>query len=181
MPATRGQCTNKIFVIPYIHSRLQPRLFVERSLQCATEVLDNTRPEYLDRICSFLLANPAQPPVAGRHMRDLIIVDDLQRLDTFLVLCFPELVDLDRVDIQAARFVQSNPEAAADVYLRINKSNVDRKLLLSIIKSPEVKFTLEPRNTYQLAQFMHRIGAIKNKPASARDYFFNDGHNAKAD
>jgi len=82
---------------------------------------------------------------------------------------------------QAARFVQSNPEAAADVYLRVNKSNVDRKLLLSIIKSPEVKFTLEPRNTYQLAQFMHRIGAIRNKPASARDYFFDDGHTAKAD
>ena len=105
MPATRGQCTNKILIIPPVHSRLQPRLFVERSLQCATEVLDNTRPEYLDRICSFLLANPAQPPVAGRHMRDLIIVDDLQRLDTFLVLCFPELVDLHRVDVQAARFV----------------------------------------------------------------------------
>jgi NitT/TauT family transport system substrate-binding protein len=82
---------------------------------------------------------------------------------------------------QAARFVASNPEAAADVYLRVNKSNVDRKLLLSIIQSKDVQFKLEPQNTFTLAQFMHRVGAIKNKPASARDYFFNDAHNAKAD
>lgn len=81
---------------------------------------------------------------------------------------------------QAARFVASNPEAAADVYLRVNKSNVDRKLLLSIIKSPDVQFSLAPRNTFALADFMHRVGAIKNKPASARDYFFDDPHNAGA-
>ncbi len=79
---------------------------------------------------------------------------------------------------QAARFVTSNPEAAADIYLRVNKSNVDRKLLLSIIKSPEVQFTLAPRNTLPLAQFMHRVGAIRNKPAGAGDYFFDDAHNA---
>ena len=81
---------------------------------------------------------------------------------------------------QATRFVASNPEAAADIYLRVNKSNVDRKLLLGIIKSPEVQFSLAPRNTYPMAQFMHRVGAIKNKPASARDYFFDDPHNAGA-
>lgn len=81
---------------------------------------------------------------------------------------------------QATRFVKSNPEAAADIYLRVNKSNVDRKLLLSIIQSKDVEFKLEPQNTFPLAQFMHRVGAIKNKPASAKDYFFDDAHNAKA-
>jgi len=25
---------------------------------------------------------------------------------------------------------------------------------------------------------MHRVGAIKNKPASVKDYFFDDAHNA---
>jgi NitT/TauT family transport system substrate-binding protein len=81
---------------------------------------------------------------------------------------------------QAARFVASNPEAAADVYLRVNKSNVDRKLLLSILQSKDVQFKLEPQNTFALAEFMHRVGAIRNKPASAKDYFFGDAHNAKA-
>lgn len=81
---------------------------------------------------------------------------------------------------QAARFVQTNPEAAADIYLRINKSNVDRKLLLSIIQSKNVQFQITPQNTLPLAKFMQRVGAIKNTPASAKDYFFDDAHNAKA-
>ena len=80
---------------------------------------------------------------------------------------------------QAARFVSANPEAAADIYLRINKSNIDRKLLLSILQSKDVQFQLTPQNTLPLAQFMHRVGAIKNAP-TVKDYVFDDAHNAKA-
>lgn len=77
---------------------------------------------------------------------------------------------------EAAQLIRGNPELAADIFIRTNKSNVDRKLLLSIIKNPEVQFKLVPENTYALAEFMHRVGAIKNKPASAKDYFFDDAH-----
>ncbi|MEF7617062.1 ABC transporter substrate-binding protein [Aquincola sp. MAHUQ-54] len=77
---------------------------------------------------------------------------------------------------EAAAFITKNPEEAADIFIRTNRSNVDRKLLLSIIKNPEVQFKLAPENTYALAEFMHRVGAIKNKPASAKDYFFDDAH-----
>ena len=80
----------------------------------------------------------------------------------------------------AAKLVRADPEKAADIFIRSNKSGIDRKLLLSILKNPEVEFKLAPQNTYALASFMHRIGAIKNKPASARDYFFDDAHNAIA-
>ncbi len=80
---------------------------------------------------------------------------------------------------QAARFVSANPEAAADIYLRINKSNIDRKLLLSILQSKDVQFQLTPQNTLPLAQFMHRVGAIKNAP-TVKDYVFDDAHNTKA-
>ncbi len=81
---------------------------------------------------------------------------------------------------EAAQLVRKDPEKAADIFIRTNKSNVDRALLLKIIRSPEVEFKLAPQNTYALADFMHRIGAIKNKPASAKDYFFDDPHNAAA-
>ncbi|MDY0746920.1 ABC transporter substrate-binding protein [Paucibacter sp. R3-3] len=79
---------------------------------------------------------------------------------------------------EAARFIRANPEKAADIFIRTNKSGIDRKLLLSIITNPEVEFKLAPQNTLGLAQFMQRVGAIKNKPASARDYFFDDPHTA---
>jgi NitT/TauT family transport system substrate-binding protein len=77
---------------------------------------------------------------------------------------------------EAARLVKADPEKAADIYLRSNKSKVDRALLLKIIKNPEVDFKLAPENTFALADFMHRVGAIKNKPASVKDYFFDDAH-----
>jgi NitT/TauT family transport system substrate-binding protein len=81
---------------------------------------------------------------------------------------------------EAAVFVRANPEKAADIFIKANQSGIDRSLLLGIIKSPEVEFKLTPQNTFALADFMHRVGAIKNKPASAKDYFFDDVHNAGA-
>jgi NitT/TauT family transport system substrate-binding protein len=75
---------------------------------------------------------------------------------------------------EAARLVKADPEKAADIFLRTNKSKVDRALLLKILRNPEVEFKLTPQNTLPLADFMHRVGAIKHKPASVRDYFFDD-------
>jgi NitT/TauT family transport system substrate-binding protein len=75
---------------------------------------------------------------------------------------------------EAAQYVAKNPEGAADTYLRVSKSKVDRELLLKIIKNPQVNFSVAPQNTYGLAQFLYRVGAIKKQPSSWRDYFFDD-------
>jgi NitT/TauT family transport system substrate-binding protein len=73
---------------------------------------------------------------------------------------------------EAAQLASTNPEVAADAYLRVNKGNIDRALLLKVIKNPQVQFKVAPQNTLGLAQFLHEVGAIKTKPASWRDYFF---------
>jgi NitT/TauT family transport system substrate-binding protein len=75
---------------------------------------------------------------------------------------------------EAAQYVSKNPEGAADTYLRISKSKVDRELILKIIKNPQVNFSVAPQNTYGLAQFLYRVGAIRKQPTSWRDYFFDD-------
>ena len=82
---------------------------------------------------------------------------------------------------EAAQFIAANPEKAADIYLKVSGAKIDRDLLLKIIKNPQVQFKTAPQNTYPLAAFMHSVGAIKNQPASARDYFFDDAHSAKGD
>ncbi|WP_448252299.1 ABC transporter substrate-binding protein [Ottowia oryzae] len=82
---------------------------------------------------------------------------------------------------EAAQFIAANPEKAADIYLKVSGAKIDRELLLKIIKNPQVQFKTAPQNTYRLAAFMHRVGAIKNHPASARDYFFDDAHSARGD
>ncbi len=74
--------------------------------------------------------------------------------------------------VEAAQLASSNPEAAADAYLRVNKNSIDRALLVKVLKDPKVQFKVAPQNTLGLAQFLHQVGAIRKKPASWRDYFF---------
>ncbi|WP_122605911.1 ABC transporter substrate-binding protein [Pseudomonas viridiflava] len=75
---------------------------------------------------------------------------------------------------EAEQFVRKDIGAAADTYIRVTKSKIDRAELLKIIDQPEFQFTITPKNTYPLAEFLYRVGAIKNRPASWKDYFFQD-------
>jgi NitT/TauT family transport system substrate-binding protein len=74
----------------------------------------------------------------------------------------------------AARLVTTNPQLAADIYIRVNESKIDRDLLMKILRDPHVQYKIMPQNTFGLAQFMYRVGAIRNEPKSWRDYFFDD-------
>ena len=73
---------------------------------------------------------------------------------------------------EAAQLITANPELAADAYLRVTKAKTDRAFLLKVIKNPQIQFKVAPQNTLGLAQFLFQAGAIKNQPASWRDYFF---------
>ncbi|MEI2416581.1 ABC transporter substrate-binding protein [Orrella sp. JC864] len=75
---------------------------------------------------------------------------------------------------EAARFIAEQPEQAAETYIRVTGARIDKDFLVRIITNPEIQFTLRPQNTFQLARFMHQVGAIKNEPASWQDYFFED-------
>ena len=75
---------------------------------------------------------------------------------------------------EAAAFVKQHPEQAADIYIKANHSKIDRALLIKVLTNPQVQYTIQPQNTYGLAEFMYRVGAIRNKPASWKDYFFTD-------
>jgi NitT/TauT family transport system substrate-binding protein len=74
----------------------------------------------------------------------------------------------------AAKYINANPQGAADIYIRTNQSKIDRNLLVKIITNPQVQFKIVPQNTLGLAQFMYRVGAIRNEPTSWKDYFFDD-------
>ncbi len=75
---------------------------------------------------------------------------------------------------EAALFIKDKPEQAADIFLKANGGKGDRKLILEVIQNPRVEFKTAPEKTQVLADFMHRVGAIKNKPATVKDYFFDD-------
>lgn len=75
---------------------------------------------------------------------------------------------------EAADFIQHNKAQAADTYIRVTKAKISQPELLKILENPKYQFTIDPKGTYKLAEFMYRVGAIKNKPASWQDYFFQD-------
>jgi len=80
---------------------------------------------------------------------------------------------------EAAEFASSHPEQAADIYLRVTGAKLERDFLVKVIRNPDVQFKLEPQNTFLLAEFMHKVGAIRNAPSSWRDYFFDDALTAQ--
>ena len=75
---------------------------------------------------------------------------------------------------EAEDFIRRDKGAAADTYIRVTKAKIDREALLKIIDNKDFDFTITPKNTYPLAEFLHRVGAIKHKPVSWKDYFFQD-------
>ena len=75
---------------------------------------------------------------------------------------------------EAATFAQNDKGAAVDTYIRVTKAKIDRADLLNIIDNPQFEFSVTPKNTYPLAEFLYRVGAIKHKPESWKDYFFQD-------
>jgi NitT/TauT family transport system substrate-binding protein len=75
---------------------------------------------------------------------------------------------------EAAQFISAHPEQAADIYLKVTGAKTSRELLLSVIRNPEVQFQIRPQNTLGLGQFMHEVGAIKNRPQVLADYFFEE-------
>ncbi|HEY0294854.1 MAG TPA: ABC transporter substrate-binding protein [Bordetella sp.] len=80
---------------------------------------------------------------------------------------------------EAAAFITAHPDQAADIYIRVNKAKIDRGFLVKLISNPQVQFKLAPQNTFALAEFMNQVGAIKHKPQSWKDYFFDDAATAQ--
>lgn len=79
---------------------------------------------------------------------------------------------------EAMTWINADAEKATDLFIKQSKSRLDRAFLLSMVKDPEIEFTTTPSNTMGYASFMHRIGSIKNKPESWKDYYFPEIHGA---
>jgi NitT/TauT family transport system substrate-binding protein len=75
---------------------------------------------------------------------------------------------------EAARFARNNKAAAAEIFVRVNGSRLSQETVQKLIENPQYQFTLTPTNTYKIADFLHRVGVLKNKPESWQDYFFVD-------
>lgn len=77
---------------------------------------------------------------------------------------------------EAMELIAADPEDAADTFIRVTGSGLERDFILGMIEDPDIGFTTTPNNTMRFAEFMHEIGVLNNLPGSWQDYYFDDIH-----
>lgn len=78
---------------------------------------------------------------------------------------------------EATATINRDKRAAAEVYKRMSgtKESVDE--LLKMMQDPLVEYTLTPKSIMKTAEFMAKVGTIKDRPASWKDLFFPNVYN----
>lgn len=77
---------------------------------------------------------------------------------------------------EATDSINADKKRAAEVYVREGGGKESADKILKLMSDPQVKYTLAPENVLPYAQFMHKIGTLKNEPRSWKDLFFPDIH-----
>lgn len=75
---------------------------------------------------------------------------------------------------EAAKIINADKNAAAETYIRVEKSRLPLPLVQKIVNDPEISFTVSPERTFVYAEKLHDLGVLKNKADSWKDYFFNE-------
>lgn len=82
---------------------------------------------------------------------------------------------IDAVD-EATAFIKANRAEAARVYIEIENVRMSPAQVEAILADPDVIFDATPRKLMLFADYMHRVGLLKTKPASWKDLTFPEIH-----
>lgn len=77
---------------------------------------------------------------------------------------------------RAVGLIKSDLKGSIDKYYSVTGDKTDRAIVEEILASPEYDFDIFPKETMKVVDFMYRSGALKQKPASWKDYFFEPVH-----
>jgi NitT/TauT family transport system substrate-binding protein len=73
---------------------------------------------------------------------------------------------------EATELINRDHAEAARIYLKLENAKLDPVFVEKMLADPETAFTLKPQRVFKIADFLHRIGTLKAKPADWRDFFF---------
>jgi NitT/TauT family transport system substrate-binding protein len=79
---------------------------------------------------------------------------------------------------EATGIVDKDRRKAAGYWIADVHSKLALDKVTAVISGPQVKWTMTPENTMKFARFMHDVGTLKAAPASWRDLFFPEIHDA---
>jgi NitT/TauT family transport system substrate-binding protein len=78
--------------------------------------------------------------------------------------------------VEAAGIIKADKAKAADTFIRVQKSKLSRDFVRRIVEDPENDFTISPYRTFVYADQLQKLGVLKNKAASWKDYFFEEAY-----
>lgn len=83
---------------------------------------------------------------------------------------------------EAHDWIAKHPDEAAKFFIEYNKtSNAPDEIKEMITDKSEIEYRPDIHGTYVYAQFLHKIGDLKNMPASWKDYFWDPVYRFKGD
>jgi NitT/TauT family transport system substrate-binding protein len=81
--------------------------------------------------------------------------------------------------LEANEFIAKYPREAAEIFVRIENTKLPVAFIEKMITDPEFSYAPEPENVMKIYGFMHKVGALKNMPATWKDLFFPEAHGLK--
>jgi len=73
---------------------------------------------------------------------------------------------------EAMTLINGNTKEVAELWIKAENSKLPLDFVEKILKDPENVFTTTPQNVMKYAEFMHKVGSIKEMPAKWSDMFF---------
>lgn len=80
---------------------------------------------------------------------------------------------------EAMTLINSDKKGVAALWIKAENSKLPLAFVEKILNDPENVFTTTPQNVMKYAEFMHKVGSIKEMPASWKDLFFPEIHDKR--
>lgn len=77
---------------------------------------------------------------------------------------------------EAQTFIEKDLRTAVTYYLADTGAKTGPDDIVEMLKNPGLGYHVAPNNTMLYADFLHKVGRLKNKPASWKDYFWPEIH-----
>jgi NitT/TauT family transport system substrate-binding protein len=75
---------------------------------------------------------------------------------------------------EATAWIKSDKKAAAEAYLRVTKDKMPVEELLAMLNDPNIVITIVPKGADKISEFLAKVGRVKVKPESWKEYYFGD-------
>ena len=78
--------------------------------------------------------------------------------------------------LEAADIIKKDKPRAAQTFINVQKSKLSPEFVRRIVEDPENDFTASPHRTFVYADELYKLGVLKNKASSWKDYFFEEAY-----